>query len=563
MEYKPADFRPEVSSEEFVSSVISSSEERFEVGVLLVGAGPANLACAIYLMKLLQSEPEILESLGETPVAIVEKGKYPGAHLLSGAVVNPSALRELFPDLSNEDFPFYGPVTGEALYFLTAQKAFKAPFMPPPMRNHGNFVTSLSRLGQWLAEQAEQLGAMLLNETTATKLLIDDGVVRGIRTDDKGLDREGKPMPNYEPGAEILSKITVIGEGTLGHLTQTLLEHFGIRRRNPQIYALGVKEVWEVARPLHRVIHTMGWPLRLAKKYREFGGSFIYPMGSDRVSLGFVVGLDYADAMLSPHDLLQELKTHPLVNEILRGGKRIEWGAKTIPEGGYYSLPERLSVPGALILGDAAGLVNVPALKGIHYAMWSGIFAAQTIFEILKQKQDFTSQNALQNYDVRILSGTVGSDLYKVRNMRAAFQKGFWSGAFLAGMMSLTAGRFPGGVFPLKADADHPVFQGERQFPKPDNSLTFDKLSSVYASGNKSRDTLPNHLRVRTDVPEVIAETWINMCPAQVYEWKEGESGQRELAINAPNCVHCGAITAKGGRFTPPEGGSGPEYKEV
>ncbi len=338
------------------------------------------------------------------PIVVLEKGKYPGAHLLSGAVVHPGAFHKLFPELSPQDLPFYGPVEDEALYLLTEKKALKVPFMPPSMRNHGNYVASLSRIGQWLAGKAEELGVMILPETAAVKVLVDDQRVLGVRTDDKGLDRNGRPMGNYEPGSDMLARVTVVGEGTLGHLTQTILDLFRIERENPQIYALGVKEIWEVPRPLHRVIHTMGWPLRTGKKYREFGGSFMYPMGRDRVSIGLVVGMDYADASLSVHDLLQQFKLHPLVKGILDGGKRLEkgWGAKTIPEGGFYSLPRQLHVPGALFIGDAAGFVNVPALKGIHYAMWSGILAAEAIFEVLKAGNDPQSPHTLGIFDAKI-----------------------------------------------------------------------------------------------------------------------------------------------------------------
>ncbi len=564
MRFIPSEYRPPISSAEFVASPSENEEERFEVGVLFVGAGPAGLAGAIRLAQLLQSAPEVQEQLGEMPIVVLEKGKYPGAHLLSGAVVHPGAFHKLFPELSPQDLPFYGPVEDEALYLLTEKKALKVPFMPPSMRNHGNYVASLSRIGQWLAGKAEELGVMILPETAAVKVLVDDQRVLGVRTDDKGLDRNGRPMGNYEPGSDMLARVTVVGEGTLGHLTQTILDLFRIERENPQIYALGVKEIWEVPRPLHRVIHTMGWPLRTGKKYREFGGSFMYPMGRDRVSIGLVVGMDYADASLSVHDLLQQFKLHPLVKGILDGGKRLEkgWGAKTIPEGGFYSLPRQLHVPGALFIGDAAGFVNVPALKGIHYAMWSGILAAEAIFEVLKAGNDPQSPHTLGIFDAKIKNSFIWKDLYRVRNMRQAFQYGFFTGSLLAGLMSLTGGAFPGGKFSVKPDGEHPVFAGQRNYPRPDNQYIFDKLSSVYASGNRSRDTMPNHLRIRTDVPREIGEMWVQMCPALVYEWTEAD-GEKQLTINAPNCVHCGAITAKGGRFTPPEGGNGPEYEET
>ncbi|GBD38934.1 Electron transfer flavoprotein-ubiquinone oxidoreductase [bacterium HR37] len=560
----PAHFKPPVSEGEFITGITDSPEDRIEVGILFVGAGPASLAGAIRLAQLLENEPELKESLGEIPIAVIEKGKYPGAHLVSGAVVNPIAFRKLFPQLPKFEFPFFDPVTKESVYFLTATKAFPFPVIPPTMRNHGNYVASISKMGAWLAEKAEELGVFILSETAGAKLIVEDGVVKGVRTGDKGLDRDGKPLGSYQPGSDIIARVTVLGEGTQGHLTQALLEHFKIKRTNPQIYALGVKEIWEVPNPLDRVIHTMGWPLRLGKKYREFGGTFAYPMGENKVSLGIVVGLDYRDASLSVHDLLQEVKTHPLFRKILEGGRRVDqgWGAKTIPEGGFYSLPEKLSVPGAVIVGDSAGFVNVPALKGIHYAMWSGILAAESIFELLKSGKDPAEQGALGVYDKAVRNSFIWKDLYKVRNMRQAFKYGFWMGSLLAGVMTVTNGYFPGWRFTTEPDSEHEMFMGNRTYPKPDNKYIFDKLTSVYASGNRSRDNQPNHIRLRTDVPEIIGTTWVNMCPAQVYEWVE-KDGHKHLEINPTNCVQCGAITAKGGRLTPPEGGSGPEYTET
>jgi len=557
---RPADYRPWIDHTEYLAVPEAGPDERIDVGVLFVGAGPAGLAGAIRLSQLLATAPEIQERLGDVPVAVVEKGKYPGAHLVSGAVVNPVAFQSLFPSLAESDFPFRGPVPGEALYLLTEGGAFRAPVMPPTMRNHGNRVASASEMARWLAEKAEAAGVTILTETAATKALVSDGVVRGVLTGDKGRGRDGSPESNFEPGAEIVARATVIAEGTSGHLATALVQHFGVAGPNPQVFALGVKEVWDVARPLDRVIHTMGWPLRWGRAAAEFGGSFIYPMGEQQVSIGLVVGLDYADASLSVHDLLQQLKLHPLIRPILEGGTRVGWGAKTIPEGGFYALPSQLSLNGALLTGDSAGFVNVPALKGIHYAMWSGILAAESIFACLKAGGDPALPGALAGYDGAVRESFIGRDLYRVRNMRQAFGAGLVPGAALAGLMTLTGGAFPGGRFSSEADAARPVRSSGRRYPKPDGKLTFDKLSSVYASGNRTRDTQPNHLLVKTDVPEPVAEAWINMCPAGVYEWTTGEDGKRRLRINAPNCVQCGAISAKGGRLTPPEGGSGPEY---
>ncbi|HEY8236280.1 MAG TPA: electron-transfer flavoprotein:ubiquinone oxidoreductase, partial [Gaiellaceae bacterium] len=332
---------------------------------------------------------------------------------------------------------------------------------------------------------------------------------------------------------------------------------FGLEGENPQVWALGVKEVWRVARPLRRVIHTLGWPLRAGAKYREFGGSFIYPMGDDMITLGMVVGLDYRDVELSVHDLLQELKTHRLVRKLLEGGERIAWGAKTIPEGGLLSLPKRLHAPGLLLAGDGPGFVNVPALKGIHYAIETGALAAEAAFAALQRGEAVGRRGALASYDEAVRQSFVWRDLQEVRNMRQAFGRGFWLGGALAGAMTGSRGKFPPGDAGTEPDAEHELLRTDRarSYPAADGKLTFDKLSSVFLSGNKTRDDAPNHIRVQTEVPPELAELWARMCPAQVYELKEGG-----VEVTGSNCVQCGAITAKGGRLTPPEGGSGPEY---
>jgi electron-transferring-flavoprotein dehydrogenase len=555
---KPAEFPPPFDPRDYVAGPTDPPEERIDVGVLIVGAGPAGLACAVRLGQLLEESPETVERLGEVPVAVLEKGKGVGAHVLSGAVVNPRALRRLFRDrVRIEDMPFYGPVEHESVYFLTPASALRIP-APPTMRNDGNYVASLSELTRWLGEQAEAGGAYILPETAAEKLLVEGARVVGIRTGDKGRGRNGEPLANFEPGSDVTAKVTVLSEGTQGHLTGIAIDRFGLGGENPQVWALGVKEVWRVQKPLNRVIHTMGWPLRGGRKYREFGGSFIYPMGDDMVTLGMVVGLDYRDAELSVHDLLQELKTHRLVRRILRGGERIAWGAKTIPEGGYVAVPRRMHAPGLLITGDGAGLVNVPALKGIHYAIESGRLAAEAAFSALQRGRTPWTPGALAGYDESIRDTFIWEDLKRVRNMRQAFGKGFWIGGAMAGAMTMSFGRFPPGDAKTERDAEQELFHTNRaaKYPKPDGQLTFDKLSSVYLSGNKTRDDAPNHLKVQTDVPEGVAKMWEHMCPAQVYEATEDG-----VEITPSNCVQCGAITAKGGRLTPPEGGAGPEYK--
>jgi electron-transferring-flavoprotein dehydrogenase len=427
------------------------------------------------------------------------------------------------------------------------------------MRNHGNVVVSLSQLGRWLAKSAEENGAAILPETAAEKLLVAERQVVGVRTGDKGRGRSGEELGRFEPGSDLRAQVTILAEGTQGHLTSAALAQFDLAGSSPQTWALGVKEVWKVPRSLGEVIHTMGWPLRSGSRFREFGGSFIYPMGEDMVTIGMVVGLDYRDAALSVHDLLQELKTHPRIRPILEGGERVAWGAKTIPEGGFVALPRQLWAPGMLIAGDGAGLVNVPALKGIHYAVESGRLAAEAAWRAIAPEG---RGGWLPSYDEELRKSFVWRDLHKVRNMRQAFGSGFWRGSALAGLATVTGGRFPPGDRPTERDAEQEIFVTDRaqSYPSPDGSLTFDKLSSVFLSGNRTRDDQPNHIRVATRVPAELAELWTRMCPAQVYEPGAAADGLVELQVSPSNCVQCGAITAKGGRLTPPEGGSGPEY---
>ena len=558
---RPSDYPPPFSTAEFVAAPSDPSDERIDVGVLIVGAGPAGLACAIRLGQLLEEQPQLAERLGDVPVAVLEKGKQPGSHAVSGAVVNPRGLRRLFGEgFRVEDAPFYGEVEHESVYLLRPNSAVRIP-TPPTMRNGGNYVASLSQLTRWLAERAEEAGATILPETSAETLLCVDGRVRGVRTGDKGRGRDGEELPNFEPGSDITARVTVLCEGTQGHLTGVALDHLGLEGESPQVWALGVKEVWKVARPLDRVIHTLGWPLRAGARYREFGGSFIYPMGEDMVTLGMVVGLDYRDADLSVHDLLQVLKTHKRVRRILAGGERVAWGAKTIPEGGFVALPKRLHAPGLLLCGDGAGLVNVPALKGIHYAIESGRLAAEAAFGALQPGRTPWAPGALSAYDQAVRESFIWDDLKQVRNMRQAFGRGFYVGGMLAGAMTASRGAFPPGNMRTERDADQPVFPTGRasRYPTPDGKLTFDKLSSVYLSGNRTRDDAPNHLRVRRRVPRELGDLWVHMCPAQVYEVGQGD-GEVDVEVTPSNCVQCGAITAKGGRLTPAEGGAGPEY---
>jgi electron-transferring-flavoprotein dehydrogenase len=566
MSVRPADFPPPFDRNEFIAEPTDPPDERIDVGVLVVGAGPAGLAAAVRVGQLLEEQPEVREHLGEIPVALVEKGRTPGAHLLSGAVVNPRAFRELFRGIASEDLPFRAPVVREGVYFLTPKRHVRVP-APPPMWNHNHYVASLSEAGRWLAERAEELGVTLVPETSARTLLVSGGRVVGIRTGDKGRGKGGEELPNFEPGSDIRARVTILAEGTQGHLAGVASERFGLASR-PQVYALGVKEVWEVPKPLNRVIHTMGWPLRAGKRYREFGGSFIYPLDDDKIAIGMVVGLDYTDASLSVHDLLQELKTHAFVRGLLEGGTRVAWGAKTIPEGGFQAVPDRLSFPGGMIVGDSAGFVNVPALKGVHYAMKSGMLAAETAVEAVGPGETSWAPGALDGYDAAVRDSYIWTDLHRVRNARPAFKHGFYRGALVAGISITTLGKLPPGTKELERDADVPVAIGDRAkaYPAPDGKLVFDKLSSVYVSGNKTRDDAPSHIHVDTKVRREVAEGWAHMCPAQVYEVAGDASPAGnvvDVEVTASNCVQCGAISAKGGRLTPPEGGDGPEYTQM
>ncbi len=567
--HAPIEFPPPVDSPaEFVKREIDSEDERIEVGVAIVGGGTAGLATANRLLQLLGDDPETMERLGEVPVAIIEKGKTCGAHNLSGAVMRPEPLLELFPDLTREQWReqgfAFGEVKKEAVYLMpSGKRSVKIP-VPPPFKNHGNEVVSVAALARYQQEQAEAGGAYVLTETSATKLLVEDGAVRGVRTGDKGRDRDGEPLGNFEPGTDVVARATVLSDGCWGSLTGAAIREFDLsENREPQVWELGVKEVWKVARPLDRVIHTIGpWPLKLSAKYGQIGGTWIYPMknakGEDLVSIGMVVDLEYKDATTSPHDLLQLFKTHPLVRKILEGGERVGWGAKALPGGGYWSMP-KLTMPGALLVGDAGGMVDTVSLKGVHHCIAAGILAAEQIYRSLK-----ASSTDFSDYEEAIDSSSVGRQLYTVRNTRQPFSKGFIQGGPIVNLAIATKGKFPPGRLSWHRNDAQPMFIGDtaESYPKPDGKYTFDKLSSVFITGNATRDDAPNHIRVQKQVPREIAETWKWMCPAGVYEIPEDapEEGPVDLVVNYTNCVQCGAITAKGGRLTPPEGGDGPLY---
>src|SRR6266513_6373787 len=549
--FVPARYQPASPLDKLIlQDGAAGAGDRMDLDVLIVGAGPAGLACAIEWAHRAQRERS------DITIGVLEKAGSLGEHSLSGAVVNPRAFRELFPDLKDSDFPIRGPVSKEAVYLLTAEGRWRLP-TPPSMRNHGNSVASLCEIARWLGAKAEELGVNVFTGFPAAQLLVRESAVAGVRTAAAGLDRDGKPTPGSTPPNDLVAKVTALAEGTRGVLAQTWCQWQHVPSENPQIFALGVKELWETKQPLDRVIHTLGWPL----PNDAFGGSFVYPLEPNLVALGLVVGLDYRDAALDVHVLLQRVKQHPLLRALLAGGEMVEWGAKTIPEGGFYSLPQRRSGAGVVLLGDAAGFVDVPSLKGIHYAMHSGIYAARAIFRNLKHGA------ALSEYDRLVDASYIVSDLYRTRNMRLAFRDGFYLGGLQAGLMTLTGGRFPGGRYKMHADADVPRRLSPGLGPgSGGTSNGVSKVDAVFKSGNSTRDTIPSHLIARPDVPVDVARFYARMCPAGVYEARDGEVGAQHAAplrINAPNCVDCKATDVLGPRWTAREGGSGPKYKRM
>lgn len=537
-------------------------QETMEFDVIIVGAGPAGLSAAIKLKQL------ALSSKKEISICILEKGAQIGAHILSGAVLEPRSLQELLPD-TWQKAPLDTPVNKDLFYFLTSQKAYKMP-TPKPMHNEGNYIISLGELCIFLAEQAEALGCELYPGFAAVEALFNDqNQVIGVVTNSVGIEKSGKKSANFQPGMHLLAKQTLLAEGCRGQLSQNLMSRYHLRDSSqPQTYGLGIKEIWQVEKAKHKagtVIHTIGWPLDQA----TYGGSFIYHLSKQRVAIGFVIGLDYKNPWLNPFEELQRFKTHPLISSVITGGERLSYGARALNEGGWQSLP-KLTFPGGVLIGDAAGFLNVPKIKGIHTAMKSGMLAAEACFEYLGQEQK--THLELNNYTQKVNQSWLSEELYSVRNIRPGFKYGLIGGLINAAFETyITRGHSP---WTLTNHSDYksltPAEKAHKiNYPKPDGKLTFDKLSSVFLSNTYHEENQPCHLKLKQsklaiDVNlKIYASPESRYCPAAVYEIVEEEKGPR-LQINAQNCIHCKTCDIKDPRqnivWNAPEGGGGPNY---
>ncbi len=555
--------------------------ETLDMDVLFVGAGPAGLAGAYHLARLIRDHNARYDSDAiEVSIGVLEKGKEVGSHSLSGAVVDPRALRELFPH-DWRQAPLEAEVEKERLLWLTPKRAFSAP-IPPPLDNHGNYVASVGKLAKWMAGKVEELGVDIFTEFPASEALVEEGRVLGVRTGDRGIGHDGERKANFEPGIDIHTRCTVLTEGVRGTLTRQLEEKLNLSQEsNAQVYAIGVKELWEIPEgrvEAGEVIHTMGWPLGR----RTYGGGFIYGMSETLLVVGLVVGLDYENPLLDPHEEFQRMKTHPMISQLLNGGTMVNYGAKALPEGGWWSLP-KLAGDGFLLAGDAAGFLNSMRLKGIHLAIKSGMLAAETIFEGLQRGE--LDAAALARYTAKIEESWVREELWEVRNFHQAFDHGLVAGMVQAGLGMMTNGRGFGLFNRLKSEPGHTRMlplngagSGKFEVVEPvvkDGKLTFDKLADVYNSGTSHDEDQPVHLHVAdTDVCiHQCAVEYQNpcqrFCPAGVYEMVSEASsptGQR-LQINASNCVHCKTCDIMDPyaliTWVPPEGGGGPTYGKM
>lgn len=547
------------------------ARERIDTDVLIVGGGPAGLACALRLAQRIAAD----EAAGRAPafsadgIFLLEKGAELGAHILSGAVMDPRALAELIPDYLQQGAPIESPVMQDALYFLTSSGSHKLPVVPPPLSNHGNVIISLGKLVQWLGGRAEEAGVSIFSGTAGAELIIEDGVVRGVITDDKGLDREGGEGDNFEPGLELRARLTIFAEGARGSLSGRLIKAFNLDAdSNPPAYGLGVKEIWEI--PAGRiepgtVWHTFGHPLPTDMQ----GGGWLYALSGNRVSVGLVAGLHYADPTFDTHRALQQYKQHPLIKRVLDGGKLLKYGARALAKGGYWSLP-KLHAPGALLVGDAAGFLDSLRLKGVHMAIKSGMLAADTAYESLAAND--VSDTALRAYHERFEASWMKTDLWRARNHQQGYAHGLLPGIAHTLLQAVSGGRGVRERYAGKAPHEtlDPVRRTTPAVAAHDGKLSFDKLASVYHSGTGHREDQPVHLRLR-DAEHCVrcSVTFGNpcqhFCPAGVYEMVDAPEGGRRLKINAANCVHCKTCDImdpyQNIDWTPPEGGGGPRYE--
>jgi len=541
---------------------IRSDRESMEYDVVIVGAGPAGLSCAI---RLKQQAAKMEKDIS---VCVLEKGAEVGAHLMSGAVLETRALDELFPDWKERGAPLRVRAKKDVFLFLTAKKSYRLP-TPPQMKNHGNYIISLGELGRWLAKQAEELGVEIYPGFAAAEILYRaDGSVMGVATGDMGLDKEGNKTEAFEPGMELHAGQTVFAEGCHGSLTKQLIEKFNLRsNKNSQTYGLGIKEIWEISEEKHeegKVVHTLGWPLDT----QTYGGSWIYHFEKRLVSIGYVTGLDYKNPFMSPFEEMQRFKTHPSIRPLLEGGRRVSYGARALIEGGLQSLP-KLTFPGGLLIGDTAGFMNVPKIKGNHTAMKSGMLAADALVEVFADSDDFNGKE-ITSYTEKFEKSWIYKELNRVRNIRPGFHKGLWFGLIHAVFQTLGGWLLP---YTLRNHADHAQLLTIDKvepitYPKPDNVITFDRLSSIFLSNLKHEENQPTHLKLKnknipieSNFPQY-GEPAQRYCPAGVYE----VVGQ-EFVINAQNCVHCKTCDIKDPAqnivWTVPQGGSGPNYSNM
>jgi electron-transferring-flavoprotein dehydrogenase len=546
---------------------IRSDRESMPYDVVIIGAGPSGLSCAIRLMQKAQSEGK------ELSVCVLEKGAEVGAHILSGAVFEPRALNELIPDWQEKGAPLKVPVKKDSFHFFTEKKSFRLP-TPPQMKNHGNYIISLGNLCRWLGEQAEALGVEIFPGFAAAEVLYnDDGAVVGVATGDMGIDAKGHKTDMFEPGMELHAKTTIFAEGCHGSLTKTLIEKYDLRKNcDPQTYGLGIKEIWRIGPEKHHegsTMHSIGWPMDT----KTYGGSWLYHMEDSQVSIGFVVGLDYQNTYMSPFEEMQRFKHHPKVKALLEGGERLSYGAKTLVEGGYQSLP-KLTFPGGVLIGDTAGLLNVPKIKGNHTAMKSGMVAAEAVFDLLAVGEVAYGAEC-GAYEENLKRSWVYKELHKVRNIRPAFVKGLWFGLIHAAFQTFGGWRLP---YTLKNHADHAQLKTTDQcekinYPAPDGKISFDRLSSVYLSGTNHAEQQPVHLKLKDknmpmaeNLPKY-DEPAQRYCPAAVYEVLKDETGAPYLQINAQNCVHCKTCDIKDPSqnidWVTPQGGDGPKYPNM